>query len=135
MLVWKDEYCTGMERIDNAHRLLVDQLNALYARMGTDFSPERGNELLSRFCRHVELLFATEEYLAVEGGVPPHKLDAHFAEHQAYRQRVASYRTALDCGDTLACVQLMAFLHYWWVTHMLGANRVLGRLLRERERV
>lgn len=129
LLVWKTEYCTGMERMDAAHRTVVDELNALYARMGTDFSHDRVKELMSRFCRHAELHFATEEYLASEGGIPHHQLESHFAEHRAYRRQVASYRAAVERGDALAAVQMMAYLHYWWVTHILGANRVLGQCL------
>ena len=133
LLVWKNEYCTGMERIDTRHRMLVDQLNNLYARIGTDMAHERVKDLLSRFCRYVDVHFATEEYMAQEGGFPRPELEAHLAEHQAYRLRVEGFRVALESGDALAPVQLMAFLHYWWVTHILGANRALGRFLRDRE--
>ncbi|MBI1906838.1 MAG: bacteriohemerythrin [Rhodocyclales bacterium] len=135
LLVWKDEYCTGMERIDHRHRMLVDQLNSLYARLGHDTAQERVTDLLARFCRYVDVHFATEEHLAREGGFPRRELEVHLAEHRAYRMRVEGYRVALHNGDALASVQLMAFIHYWWVTHILGANRALGHFLCHGEHV
>lgn len=129
LIVWRDEYCTGVSRIDAQHRMLIDQLNSLYTRIGPDLAPNRILDLLPQFCRCADTHFATEQHLASEAGCALHEFKAHCAEHDDYRNRIEGFRKQIEQRDIYAPAQLMAYLHYWWVMHMLGTDQALGRFL------
>lgn len=129
---WSDDYVLGVARIDAQHRGLIDQLNALYHSIEPRQNAGRLREMLRGFNRYAEEHFSTEEALARRHGVPAIELAAHTAEHREYSARMTEFCERLDRDDPHVSILLLAFLHDWWVNHILMVDRVLCQDLRRK---
>lgn len=130
---WKDDYRIGVPRVDEQHFQLIRMLNELYQKIGPEVSPGCVWELLDGFNSYAETHFSSEERIALDGGVPVPELNQHKQEHEAYRERMRSFRHAFSQNDKRAPVQLMAFLSNWWLSHILVRDKELGRLICENQ--
>lgn len=128
---WKDAYRIGVPRIDEQHQQLIVMINALYERIGPGTKPQDVWDLLEGLNQYADTHFATEERIARESNVPPAELAAHQTKHESYRDRMVSFRQALEQKDKHAPVQLMAFISTWWLTHILVEDMELGYMIRE----
>lgn len=129
---WNHDYILGVARIDEQHRSLIDQLNALYRSIGPRPDPVQLRKMLRGFNHYAEEHFNTEEVLARRHGVPAIELAAHTAEHREYSARMTGFCELLDRDDPHVSILLLAFLHDWWVNHILMVDRVLCQDLRRK---
>lgn len=128
---WKDEYCIGIERIDEQHQKLIELLNALYRVISTDGKSGETWTLLDQFNQYADEHFYTEERIAVDAGIAVAEFEEHRAEHDAYRLRVKAFCQSHANNDKGVPVQLMAFLSKWWLSHILVKDMSLGRSIRQ----
>lgn len=126
-ILWKDAYKIGVPEIDEQHCQLIDMLNELYERIGPDVNFDDAWAALSGFDRYAEAHFSCEERIAKENDVPLGMLQLHKLQHEAYRERMRSFRRALEARERTTLVQMMAFLSRWWLSHILVEDMELGR--------
>jgi hemerythrin len=122
---WSDDYVLGVARIDEQHRGLIDRINALYFAIQPQPDNDRLHKMLRGFNRYAEEHFSTEEALAREQGVPALELAAHVAQHREYAARMNDFSERLERNDPHVSILLLAYLHDWWVNHILEVDRVL----------
>lgn len=129
---WQPQFDIGVTRLDEQHRQLVAMLNSLYQIIGPEIEPSAVWQLFGSFNRYADTHFRLEERLAKEYGLDPSKLQQHWAEHESYRLRMRGFARALENGDPHTPVQMMSFLYNWWIGHICGVDRALGRQLGEK---
>jgi adenylate cyclase len=128
-LVWKDEQHTGLPDVDDAHRLLMERINALAAQIDRndcrDFT-----EIFPFLAQHARQLFPVEEKLMDEHDYPfaeGHALEhkrfiEHFTElekksrNEAEDPRYLAFRTELLLLD-------------WFASHATKADRHFARFM------
>lgn len=132
-IVWKAEYCTGIEVIDTQHQHLVLLLNNYFAdQPQQEVSPSVAWEMLKEFNGYADDHFATEEHLAQQTHIDETGLwIIHKGSHDYYIKRLKEFQQDLEQHTPRAVDKLMAFLSYWWVTHISGEDQELAKALKD----
>lgn len=131
-ILWRDEYLTGIERIDEQHKVLVNTLNEANVRLSAcvtrDLLEQITRDLLSYALYH----FETEESLMREYGYPEladTDAEQHLLEHRSFSKRVVALRDGLRDGELVTREELLSFLNNWLVNHILHTDKRLGSFL------
>ncbi len=129
---WRDDYLTGIDRIDEQHKVLVNTLNEanvrLAARVTRDLLEQITRDLLSYALYH----FETEESLMRAYGYPEQAdIDAeqHLREHRGFSMRVVALRDGLRDGNLVTREELLSFLNNWLINHIQHTDKRLGDFL------
>ncbi len=134
-LTWNDSFLTGIERIDQQHRVLVNTLNEAHARLGESPNREMLNDITRNLLSYALYHFETEESLMLESGyheVAPGDDERHHAEHRAFSKTVVDLRNGIKDGRLVGREELISFLSNWLVNHILNNDKKLGAYLAER---
>lgn len=131
---WNDNFATGIERIDEQHRRLVEILNDLATHVAFP-SQELGLDvILAGLVDYTLYHFATEEGIWGEYLAEDPAETAHRAEHQAFIASVLKAKK--DAGDRPVeeLVQdLLALLTRWLASHILEKDRYLAKVVLGRQ--
>ena len=121
LIVWGDEFETGVVPVDAQHRQLVECLNELH-RMSLGGAPEAETlALLEAAHDHVHAHFAMEEGV-LRASVPGRFL-AHHAHHKVLEGQFAQIRRAVETERLDVGVAVRDFLRFWLMDHILGSDR------------
>lgn len=117
---WTDAYDVGVERMNAAHRVLIDLMNRLHdlhmrqatnATMAPVFA-----ELAAYTVRH----FHDEEAHMASIGYP--RLKSHALIHQDLLKQLGSHQQRFEAGEPLG-VQFFSFLKLWLSAHIKSIDR------------
>ncbi len=129
---WSDALATGVDEIDEQHRILVNILaeaEALHAGEGSGAQFEQiFRDLLAYAIYH----FETEEALMARHGYgrsDPAAAEAHLAQHRDFSARVAQLRADVRRDDRASREALVRFLRGWLIHHILSTDKALGRFI------
>ncbi len=110
---WSTVYLTGDAVIDQQHQQLVETINRCI-----DCIAAKGDT--SEFIP--KLLTITHQHLTYEEafltGIGYPNLEAHFEEHQAYRENI---NRELSASQTITAKQIDLMSH-WWSNHILQSD-------------
>lgn len=114
---WNPRYSVGNEILDDQHRAILAQCNAL-ADHAVDVSPESDqqfhtifNELTARAREH----FASEEKMLIRGACPT------VEEHRSECEELEYLAAEIITTDNFDKLELQKFLIFWWVGHILDS--------------
>lgn len=131
-ILWNDSFLTGIERIDEQHKVLVNTLNEANARLSgvitRDLLEQITRDLLSYAIYH----FETEESLMQKydyAGLSAADEAKHREEHRSFSQQVVSLREGLRDDHLVTREALLSFLNQWLVNHILNTDKRLGTFL------
>jgi hemerythrin-like metal-binding protein len=129
LIEWTDRYSVGNEVFDNEHKKLfaiINELNDTFEHGGGRVAAEKAlDELLDYTDRH----FGHEEALFADY---PDKA-AHLIAHQELRAQVLDYRAAMaQKGGMEMVMELVAFLQFWLLQHIISVDKRFCRWLSER---
>jgi len=125
---------TGDERIDCQHRVLIDILNELAARLSGPPDPHRFDQVTRDLLGYVLLHFETEEQLIRESGyelADPAGAHLHIGQHRGFVSRVLAMRAAAATPHSASQALLHEFLRDWLIHHIGTTDRILGRFICE----
>jgi hemerythrin-like metal-binding protein/diguanylate cyclase (GGDEF)-like protein len=117
---WKEEYSTGIEKIDRQHRELCAIVNRISEEAssgdaGTAFLAAIFQELVEYAKTH----FDTEEDHLILSSCPD--LELHIEEHRHFLEELAFLRANL--GDAELPQQVFSFLKEWMTKHILKIDK------------
>ena len=131
---WNDNFATGIERIDEQHRRLVEILNDLATHVAFP-SQELGLDvILASLVDYTLYHFATEENIWGEylAGDPAEA--AHRAEHQAFIASILKAKAEAGDRPLEELVQeLLSLLTRWLASHILEKDRYLAKVVLNRQ--
>jgi len=120
---WKDEYCTGIEAIDNQHRHLMEIgskiFDLAYADDGCDHYDEI-MEVLGELKDYTVYHFGYEEELMVRYGYEryePHKFQHFFLTKKI--EKFEEEKQEIDDRQKDTILKLAEFLSDWVTNHIL----------------
>lgn len=131
-IVWKEDYFTGIERIDEQHQVLVSTLNEANARLAGGASRELLEQITRDLLSYAIYHFETEESLMSEydyAGLAEADNEQHRQEHRAFSRKVVAIREGLKDGQLVSREELLGFLNNWLVNHILNTDRKLAAFL------
>jgi hemerythrin-like metal-binding protein len=131
---WHDSYSIGVPEVDEQHRGLLGIVRHLRTVQINTAGLSNIWPALADLNRYADLHFATEERLMVRYRLDAEWLAEHVAEHRGYRQRVHDFIERHRNGERGVVDEVVDFLEYWWMHHLLGPDRELGSLLRQAQR-
>ena len=128
MYVFKNDYRTGIDMIDEEHKKLFEIADKAYEVLMDDFIPDKYDyivEILSELKDYAETHFAhEEEYMA---GIGYKKLFTHKVEHHDFIEKLNEYDLAsIDENQKEAIMELLNFLNNWLVDHILKSDKQIG---------
>ncbi|MGB0670152.1 MAG: bacteriohemerythrin [Rhodospirillales bacterium] len=77
---WSNEYATGNSLIDFDHKMLINLINDLEARVTNRAKPEEISHVISQLATYVDKHFAREEGIFMPTDYPDK--ESHLAKHQ-----------------------------------------------------
>ncbi len=130
IIKWKQVYETGIVALDNEHKALVGQIDALLEAV----RDKRGKELYADVVVMLETYvlehFEHEEKLMKEYGFPG------FTEHQQEHQDLVAAVQKLKIGhavkDESAARELLKFLRIWLLEHIVKVDKKYGPFIESR---
>lgn len=131
-LLWNDNYLTGIDRIDDQHRVLVNTLNEANARLAAKVTREALEQITRSLLSYALYHFETEESLMQRydyAGLAGADAEQHCQEHRGFSQRVVALREGLRDGNLVTREELLSFLNNWLVNHILHTDKRLGQFL------
>lgn len=117
---WTQALEVGIAEIDEQHRWLVEQTNALYQALQGEAPREQVGALLEGLMDYVMNHFIVEEQLFIRLGYPD--TEAHQAQHNLFSGQVMSLLSRHDCGETVGA-ETLELLKDWLTHHILKVDK------------
>ena len=128
---WNDKSLLGIKKLDEHHEHLVDLLNRSYELYENAAPCAKLEVILDELFEYAFYHFAAEEQWLKDHTYI--KLDDHIAEHDHFRQKIASFQNEFLAGKTPPKVQLFTFLGDWLVNHIRVTDVEYARCLSDKK--
>ena len=132
--LWRDEYRTGHDTIDQQHRDLFAQVNQIYAM--TQAEPQDNAAIRAQLTEFAALAIAhfdLEEALMTQYDYP--NFEVHFKTHRALVNKVQALLEKPDRSLDGLPAEVTQVLADWMVHHIRGEDQQMIRFLQERSTV
>lgn len=131
-IIWNDSYLTGISRIDEQHKVLLNTLNEANARLAGSVTRDLLEEITRDLLSYALYHFETEETLMREYGYADLSAadeEKHRQEHRSFSQQVVALRAGLRDGRLVTREELLSFLNNWLHNHILNTDQQFGEFL------
>lgn len=129
MYVFKEEFRTGIDRIDEEHEKLFEIADRAYETLMDEFIPDKYDyivEILNELKDYATTHFKNEEeYMA---GIGYRKLISHKVEHEEFIEKIMEYNLdEVDENQKGVILELLDFLNDWLVHHIIENDKLIGQ--------
>jgi hemerythrin-like metal-binding protein len=124
---------TGFEHIDEQHRLFLDMLGELCARIEAGQHRQGLLDALQGAGAYAASHFADEEALMTEWEYPD--LAPHARLHETFRRMVGDLEARAGGGPGIVSLEMLEFLGEWFIGHIRNEDQrfaVFARASRDR---
>lgn len=131
-IIWNDSFLTGIERIDEQHKVLVNTLNEANSRLALNVTRDLLEQITRDLLSYAIYHFETEETLMQAydyAGRSAPDAEKHRQEHRSFSQQVVALREGLRDGRLVTREELLSFLNNWLVNHILNTDKHFGEFL------
>ena len=133
LIVWNPEIETGVPKIDDDHRRLVDLMNRTHAQMAAAQSPVDASALLDEFAELMAGHFDREEELMMGSAYP--QTASHQRMHRAMLTQLENLRRTVAREDATAAQEVMKHLAAYLRSHMSEADLAMAAHVTRRGRM
>ena len=126
--VWGDEFYTGLGRVDEQHRALVDLFNSLSDSLASanDWGDAPVLLAFSQLMDYAKYHFSVEQELMREFSLDQRYVTKHLHLHEEFSRQVRAMWGARASMSNPAEV-FLAFLTSWLCQHVLGVDQAMAR--------
>lgn len=128
LMVWKEEYETGVKLFDDQHKNLVNMLNNLLDAMKAGKGKDVLDKVLTGLIEYTVYHFKAEEDNFKKYAYAQALTDFHKKEHDNLTQQVVDFKKRFDGGEMIS-IELMNFLKDWLINHILVTDKKYGPYL------
>lgn len=131
---WSDQMATGVDRIDDQHRYLVDTLMRANRQLLSGKDSTLLSEIAKDLLAYALMHFETEEDLMKRYAYAeafPQLAAAHIAQHRAFSHQVVAVCDNLREGRPVSRLAVLKYLNEWLRNHVLGIDQKLGAFVHE----
>lgn len=122
---WKPEYSVGIDEIDSQHKILLNHFSTIEKHIRNNDGWSGVHFAIVNLRLFAERHFFAEETLMAIFGYPGAK--DHTEAHQNFFQRLDEIEQKALRED--ATPELLHFLRYWLLEHIMESDRGYGRLI------
>jgi hemerythrin len=127
---WTDELLTGIAKVDEQHKWLVDATNQLHAEIcKPDADRAVAGQILVGLVDYTFKHFAMEEKLFESLDYPD--TDAHFEQHNMFTDNVTTLLMRHNSGETVS-VEALDLLKNWLVEHIMKTDKAYVPFLKQK---
>jgi hemerythrin len=123
---WSEKCSVGIPELDAQHRHLIELLGELEKCMHSGEDNGLAEAALKELYRYADWHLQREELVLRIRGYPGYA--EHKAEHDVYREKLASLQTYSERGDF--GVRITNFVSEWWRFHVQGSDQEYARYFR-----
>lgn len=126
---WTDALSVGISEIDAQHKRIIEMINELAdaAQGGKDLDLKAA---VSEFTDYTKVHFVTEEKYMDRFCYAGY--DAHIEEHMLCSMKAVEFVSEFLAGDESLLENMVTYLREWFVSHISGTDKELGRYLTAR---
>lgn len=129
MYIFKDEFRTGIENIDNEHKRLFEIADRAYNVLVDEFIPDKYDyivEIVNELKDYAASHFNHEEAYMARIGYK--KLLSHKVEHTDFIEKISEYDLeVMDENQKEVIFELLEFLNNWLIHHILDNDMQIGK--------
>lgn len=129
MYIFKDEFRTGIENIDNEHKRLFEIADRAYNVLVDEFIPDKYDyivEIVNELKDYAASHFSHEEAYMARIGYK--KLLSHKVEHTDFIEKISEYDLeVMDENQKEVIFELLEFLNNWLIHHILDNDMQIGK--------
>ncbi len=120
-LEWSDEYCVGIDSIDQQHKKLVNLINQLQTAVDYSTGEEFERNALDELVDYTKTHFTYEEGLMRDNDYPD--FEAHRAQHEKMLKKVEDVLAEYEQDNEAAISNATDFLKDWLINHINGTDK------------
>lgn len=128
LIEWQTEFETGVREVDHEHRELVDLINALHSKIGSNAGKEVISGFLGEVFAKISAHFALEETV-----MRKHRYDEYAAHKADHEKLLDDIRDIMDAHESGAFVDyeeaLGRAVRDWFVDHFKSKDARLHKML------
>jgi hemerythrin len=131
-IIWSSDYDTGVEEIDDQHRILVNTINEANEKLQSDSSLGVLESITKDLLSYALYHFETEEELMQEHDYKSYSVEqyeAHMKQHRDFSAQVVAVRETIKAGNPMPKEELIAFLTNWLINHINKTDKKLAAFL------
>ena len=129
MYIFKDEFRTGIDSIDQEHVKLFEIADKAYETLMDDFIPDKYDyivEILQELTDYAVFHFKNEEEYMMS--IRYKKFISHKAEHEEFIDKISSYDLSeVDDRQKEVILELLEFLNDWLIHHIVENDKLIGQ--------
>lgn len=132
LIVWNDDLVTGVAKIDEQHRILVNSINDANTRLATNASAEMLDQISRDLLSYALYHFETEEELMLQfkyAEAQTGDSDIHLRQHREFSAKVVEVREGIKAGNLISREDLLTFLNGWLINHILKMDKHLAAFI------
>jgi hemerythrin len=126
---WSDNLSVEISEIDEQHKKLIEQINALHEGMLSGQGKDVLEKIISELAAYTQYHFKTEEDYMKKFGFPEY--ERHKAEHDAFVAKVSDFQQAYSSGKLGLSIEVMKFLSTWVSGHIKGTDKHYTKCFKE----
>lgn len=135
-IVWSSDYDTGVEDIDEQHRILVNTINEAREKLSNDSSLEALENITRDLLSYALYHFETEEEMMQEHNYKAHseeEYETHMKQHRDFSAQVVAVRESIKSGNPISKEDLIEFLMSWLINHINKTDKKLAIFLNSKQ--
>ena len=123
LVEWDDRYSVGIPFIDDQHKELLNQTNALYVEClnGKDAAQAHFEGAILSAVDYVKFHFSAEEKMLERVDFP--EIAEHKREHEAFVKKVLEEVKNFETGKQFVPNNFVRFLKAWILTHIAVSDK------------
>ena len=125
-LVWKEQYAIGVDKIDEQHQQLFEQVNKLISMTEKNRSQSDIKEVLDFLAQYTITHFETEEEIQQQYNYPDYKRHKEIHDNFVAEVKEAKAKLENEGMGSADLVKLNKMVSRWLVNHVKGIDQELG---------
>lgn len=133
-IVWHDGLATGIQVIDDQHKILVNLINDIYQGLTGRCSRVSLQRIILELRGYIDYHFGAEEQLMSEHDFNcdhPDEHESHLQQHRHFIDRLAEMEQYLANNRPVFYEDLFIFLRDWLANHILHTDKKMANSLKQ----
>ena len=128
LISWQSSYSVGIEKVDNQHQKLIQNINDLFEAMSVGKGREVIAKVLINLTEYTKEHFSAEEAFLILNKYP--QLQEHRIEHLLFINKLNSFKLKLDKGDLHLSGEVIEFLKTWFIDHICTSDKKYAEFIK-----
>lgn len=130
LIVWREEYVTGISEMDQQHKVLLEMINDLYEIVRDRKGDDALSDIVAKLSGYCQEHLDREESLLEEYSYPG--LDEQRKNHGEFTDKLATLTAQMEADKETMAPEVYKFLRHWWLGHIVSIDKHYGPFLNKK---